>query len=142
MVSNFLKKHTRFRNCAGVFLLFILSFNASAQLDSASVSLNLANVLDPADSNVVINVLNVDVFLNDTDYFGEIVVTMYQAGTDYPLMMQKFTKQEALNGQYLIGNHLIVPFNEVDSAGAYRMETQVRNYQGANLPLIVTNFNN
>ncbi len=113
-----------------------------AQLDSASVSLSLTNEVDPLDSTAMVDVLHVDVYLNDTDFFGELVVTIYQTGTDYPLMMQKFTKQEALDSAMLSGNQLDVPFYEVDSAGSYRVETQVRNYQGANLPMIISNYNN
>lgn len=112
-----------------------------AQLDSASVTLNITTAPDPDDSLSTMDVIEVEVYLDDIDFVGEVLVTMYEGGTDYPLMMQKFTKQQAIDNGLLSGDTITVPLYDIDSAEFYRIETQVRNYQGANLPMIISNYN-
>lgn len=142
MVSNFLKKHTRFRNCAGVFLLMILSFNGTAQLDSASVSLSFTTAQDPEDSLATVDVIEVNVSIYDIDFMGEVIVTLFDQATNYPIQRLKKSSAELIAEGSINGDIATVYFYEVLTTEDYTIETQVRNFQGANLGLITTQLSN
>jgi hypothetical protein len=130
------------------FLLFgmlLLGNGVYAQLDSAavsSISFTQEIVTDSA-TNVTdtIDVMNVDVYTNDIDFLGEVVITVYETSTDFPLSKRKLSKQEALLVGAITGNNVLVSLDGFVSNESYRIEVLVRNYQDANLSLVIYNHN-
>ena len=120
--------------------IVFLSGTTFSQLDSVSISninftqeIYVDSVTNVSDT---VDVMNVDVYVNDTDFLGEIVVTVLDPSTDYPLAKQKLTKQEAIDEGLLTGNNIQVSLDYLTSPESYRIELIVRNYQGANLPMV------
>jgi len=142
MTKTFLKNHAGIRNWAGVFLLFIVTLNASAQLDSASVSLSFTTAQDPEDSLATVDVIEVNVSIYDIDFMGEVIVTLYDQATNYPLQRLKKSSAELIAEGSINGDIATMYFYEILTTEDYTIETQVRNFQGANLGLITTQLSN
>ncbi len=126
-------------NLKQLILLLAIAFCSNglfAQLDSASVSLSLTNEVDPSDTTAMVDVLTIETTVNDIDFFGEVVITVYEYNTNYPVSMMKVAKQEFIDEQQVSGNVLITKIYGIDGSMSFRIETSVRNFQGASLPII------
>ncbi len=130
---------------SSVFTSFIFLFwtgNAIGQIDSVNVSIHFETGQSPVDSMLTTDILEVDIAVYDIDFFGEAVVSVYDAASsDYPVSKIKMTKQEFIDESQLNGSVVTMKFYGIDPQGSYRIDTQVRNYQGANFQLISTNHN-
>lgn len=111
------------------------------QIDSVDVDIHFETGTTPWDSVTTVNILNVDVSVYDVDFLGLVIVALYEGGTDYPIAMVKMTLAELIAAGQKSGDTVTLFLYEIDPAGSYRIETQVRNFQDANLPLVVTNHN-
>lgn len=124
--------------CLFLFLLF--SFFSSSQLDSASVNAYFETTtahLEGLDSTVTIKVIKTETWVNDFDFFGEIVVTAYDEETGYPVHKIKHTTQSILDNN--LRNSGIIAINlqhGIEEGKTYRVEVIVRDYQGMNYPII------
>lgn len=129
------------KNLCSVLLFCVLSFNTDAQLDSANIDtvyLSPETVIDSLGFGDTLNILDIDVYVNDTDFLGEIVVGIYDQGSDFPMSMVKQSKAELQANQQIAG--LVVSMRLLTAARppqGYRIEVQVRNHQGGNLPLLI-----
>lgn len=114
-----------------------------AQLDSVSVSLEFdqETVLDSLGGTDTLHYMNVNVYTDDIDFLGEIIVTVYDGNSNFPLGKLKFTKQEAINEGILSGSITTIRFDYRSTAESYKVESLIRNYQGANLPLVTVYHN-
>ena len=121
-----------------VFFTFCLP--VFGQIDSVDVNIHFETGTSPWDSSTV-DILHVDVSVYDVDFLGVVVATLYEAGTDYPISMVKMSLAEFITANQKSGETVTVLFYEIAPEGSYRIETQVRNFQDANLPLVVTNHN-
>ena len=131
------------RGAALIFGLLVLNYNVGfSQLDSASVTLSFTVETDPMDSTQMVDALNISTTVNDIDYLGEVVVTVYDLSTGYPVAMVKVSKQEFLDENLVTGDTALLQLLDIDSASSYRVETIVRNYQGGQLPTITEEINN
>jgi hypothetical protein len=98
-------------------------------------------VTDSLGGTDTLDFVNVNVYTDDVDFLGEIIVTVFGANSNFPLGKLKYTKQESINAGILSGSITTIRFDELSPTGAYRIEALVRNYHGANLPLVTVNHN-
>lgn len=127
------------------FGLMMFASVANAQLNNAAVNSvsftqefvtnSLTSVTDTLD------VMNVDVYIDGIDFMGEVLVTVYDQATGYPLQLVKQTKTELETNGLLVGSVATLKiFELMPSQGTYNVDVQVRNVQGGNLPLISTQY--
>jgi hypothetical protein len=129
-----------------IILLFSSSFLSYSQIDSVDVNLNFtvetdSTILDSLGNYSIIDVINVNATINDVDFLGEVLVTVYDSSLDYPIAMIKMTAQQIIDANQKVGSVVTVKLDGIDPSGSYRVETQVRNFQGANFPMVTTNYN-
>jgi len=125
--------------------VLFLSGTTFSQLDTVSVSnisfsqeVEMDTVTNVSDT---IDIMSLDIYMDDIDFMGEFIVTVYDSGTDYPLSMIKYTRQEAIDEGIINADVATVQLAYLGASGSYRIETQVRNYQGGNLPVVISNHN-
>ena len=128
-----------------IVLVFASSFSYS-QLDSVNVDITFTTEVDSTTTDslgmyVIDDVINVNASVYDVDFLGEVIVTVYDHATDYPIAMLKMTKQQIIDADQKVGSTVTLKIYGIDDAGSYRIETQVRNFQGANFPMVITNYN-
>lgn len=127
-----------------LFLGFILlSSGAFAQLDSVSVSnVSFTQELttDSLNGSVdTLNIMNVEIYIDDIDFMGEVIVMVYDQTNGFPLQIVKHTKSE-LDNLGLITNATA----KMEVAGlspetnSYKIDVQVRDFYGGNLPVVST----
>ncbi|GEM_PF-3776052 len=118
-----------------------LALFSSAQIDSASVQLSFTTGPDPMDANSTIDFMNVDVTVYSVSSVGEVVISVNDVGMGFPIEIVAKTAQELSSEGLVTGNtiHLKVP--RMSPLEDYRIETALRNIQGANFPLITTDYN-
>lgn len=127
-------------------MLFV-SGQLFGQLDSAAIVSVNETTIEITDTLGVIHtdtVIEVQVFINDFDFFGEIIVTAIHVESQYPLQKLKLLKSEIENNNlFNITQNTIsiyIPISEV--IGDIEIQAIVRNYQGANLPLLFSTYLN
>ncbi|MBC9812573.1 hypothetical protein H9Y05_08835 [Crocinitomicaceae bacterium CZZ-1] len=123
-----------------LLILAFVPFSSTAQLDSASVNTYFETVtvqLEGLDSTATVKAIKTETWVNDFDFFGEIIVTAYDQETDYPVHKIKHTAQSILdNNLYNSGIITINIQHGVEEEREYRVEVIVRDYQGMNYPII------
>ena len=129
-----------------LFLFFSSTFISFSQIDSVNVNIIFTTEVDSTTTDslgmyVIDDVINVNASVYDIDFLGEVIVTIYDHATDYPIAMLKMTKQQIIDADQKVGSTVTLKIYEIDSAGSYRVETQIRNFQGANFPMVITNYN-
>ena len=133
---------------SGIILLLLLTISLSSfsQIDSVNVNVTFtietdSTNLDSLGNYVVLDVINVNATIHDVDFLGEVIVTVYDSATDYPIAMRKMTAQQIIDANQKVGSVVTLKLDDIDPLGSYRVETQVRNFQGANFPMVITNYN-
>lgn len=116
----------------------MLSF---AQINSVTSDVHFETEVGESDSASVINVLHVDATIDDIDFMGEILTTVYDAVSNYPVMLIKMTKQEYTDSNDISEDIVTTRIYGLSPENSYRIETVVRNFQGANFPVVITNYN-
>jgi hypothetical protein len=123
-----------------VFILPLLqSFNASAQLDSAAIVSVVESTISTSDSlGYQMSSIEVQIFVNDFDFLGEIVITVVESESGYPLGMIKKSKVEieqnnGFNSQTGVVSLALEVYN---TQNGKNLRAVVRNYQGASLPYL------
>jgi hypothetical protein len=135
-----------FLRTAAVFIVFAcLALNANSQIDSVDVDITFTSeidstIIDSLGNYVLVDVMNVNTTIYDIDYMGEVIVTLYEGGTNFPMGMMKMTAQEFIDENLKVGNTVTTKLFGVDPSISFVIETQVRNFQGANLPIVSTNY--
>ncbi|MCR9174227.1 MAG: hypothetical protein NXI10_17150 [bacterium] len=122
-----------------LFGLLILGHGALAQLDSVSVTLSFTQeaTLDSTQINDSTDILYVEVYLDDIDFFGEVIVTVYDLSSGQPLAMIKSTKAELDSLNAISASVATIEFPGFPPiASSYRVDVLPRNFQGGNLPII------
>lgn len=123
-----------------LFLLALFPFYSAAQLDSASVNAYFETTtaqLEGYDSTVIVKVIKTETWVNDFDFFGEIIVTAYDEETGYPVQKIKHTAQSILDNNLLNSGSIVINLQSgIEEGKAYRVDVIVRDYQGMNYPII------
>jgi uncharacterized protein YfaS (alpha-2-macroglobulin family) len=125
--------------------LVCLSFNSQSQINSVDVNITFTSEIDSTltdslGNHILADVMNVNVNIDDVDYMGEVMVTLYEGGTNFPMGIMKMTAQDFIDKNLKVGNTVTVKLFGVDPTIPCSIETQVRNFQGANLPVVTTNY--
>lgn len=129
-----------------VMMLFV-SGQLFAQLDSAAIVsvINVpVEVLDTNETEIIYSELSIQTYINDYDFFGEILLVVKDVENDYPLIMKKLTKVEIENLNLFNSGSKIISITLPIYSIVEIMEIQVvvRNYQGGNLPYQYYTLNN
>lgn len=121
-----------------LFLLFLVFSNFSfSQLDSANVTLEFKpNTIIENGDTIVANYFEATVWVNDMDFFGEVVIDVFDTEYNYPVNKVKFTKQQLLDQSLISGLTFKVGVYNIEEGKQYKIVTHVRDYQGMNLPFI------
>ncbi len=123
-----------------LLLLALFPFFSSAQLDSASVNayFEMADArIEGVDSTVTLKIIKTETWVNDFDFFGEIIVTAYDEETGYPVHKIKHTAQSIIANN--LHNSGIIAINiqhGIEEGKTYRVDVIVRDYHGMNYPII------
>lgn len=116
-----------------LFLSF--SFFSYSQLTEASAEVSVESaVLNEEDGTLMtyFNIVN-NVTINDADFFGAVVITVYDSENGYPLAKIKKQKSD-LDIQ---NNQFVVKIVGMENQSGYDVEIDVRDYQSNTLPLIL-----
>lgn len=122
------------------FGIVFISGTSNAQLDSiaiSNVSFTQEFVTDSIGGTDTLELLQLEVYANDIDFLGEAIVVVYEGSSGYPLSMVKETKSEMEAADMISGS--VISFTIAglqDIVDRYRIEVQIRNFQGANLPVV------
>lgn len=124
-------------------LMSLLSFGATCQLDSVNVTYTLTEYQNPEDSTQVGENLAVQVWVNDFDFFGEVIIDVIHLDSQYPLAMVKKTKSEIENENLLNSEGWMnIPIGLLVAGNDLELKISVRNFQELNLPQVVLMHNN
>lgn len=66
---------------------FLLSFSAVSQLDSVSVNAHfeMVNIQTEGGDSLTVKIIRAETWINDFDFFGEIIVTAYDEASGFPV---------------------------------------------------------
>ena len=131
-------------SCA--IVLISLSFNSYSQIDSVNVAITFTSEIDSVTPDSLgnyslVDVININTSIYDIDFMGEVIVTIYDGATDFPISKVKMTAQDFIDQNLKVGSTVTTKLFGGNVAGSYRIETLVRNFQGADLPVVITNHN-
>ncbi len=128
------------------FLLLTISFclycNTSfSQLDSVSVSISFVTDSTLAmDTLIPSETMKADIWVNDTDFVGKVMISVYDQSNNRPMARVKYSHAELLQEGYISGNVLSVPVGYLDSTGQYSVKLQLQNFQLNYLSPIEINY--
>jgi len=115
------------------FLLFfsLLSNFSYSQLDSVSVSISFE-----ADSSVVIDtlfsseIMKADIWVNDTDFVGQVMVSVYDLQSHVPVSRVKFSRQQLISEGYILDENTIsFPAGYLSASGQYSIDFELLDFQ-------------
>ena len=124
-----------------ILFLFLFSFGSFSfsQVDSVDVTIHFDLGIDPYDS-VTVDVMHIDLSIHDIDFLGEVLVTLYEPTSGFPLSKIKMTKAELELESLISGSDATIKIYGLDPTLEYNIESLVRNYQGGNFPLINSTY--
>lgn len=123
---------------------FLLSFSAVSQLDSVSVNAHfeMVNIQTEGGDSLTVKIIRAETWINDFDFFGEIIVTAYDEVSGFPVDKVKHTVQSITENElYNSGIITVDLYRGLEEGRSYRLEVIVRDYQGMNLPVASTLLN-
>ena len=116
----------------------ISAFFSFSQLDSTSIMLSSESYsyLDENNDSILARCVNVETWVNDFDFFGEIVVTVIELENNFPVEIKKLSKNDVISSNSILTDSILIKMYAGIVVGrTYSIEVQVRDYQGLNLPL-------
>lgn len=125
-------------------LILLVSSSAFSQLDSVDFSMSF--VMNPTftagldEAALQSDVLQVKVFLNDTDYVGKLIVMIYDLQTNTPMAILKLEREEILSGTYTENGLVVFNIPYLNSSTSYKVILETLNFQQAYLPRVEKNF--
>jgi hypothetical protein len=133
------------KNTFATLLFLLLGMPAFAQLDpvQVNVSFDPQTLVDEfSDSTFQIQMLQAKIRVNDFDFLGQVMISVYDQATDTPLARVKYTVAE-ITAQGLLSNGWItLNLGALQGNVAVRVDTQLTNFVGAYLAPVVTLFQN
>lgn len=121
-------------------VVFCFSFLANCQLDSVNVTYQFNSI--PANENAAPNFqkLFVNVWVNDFDFFGEVIIDVIDAQTNYPLTKVKVTHDEIVTMNVLNNGQFTIEIGNFNFQNQMIIKASIRNYQYLDLPQIILNY--
>jgi hypothetical protein len=121
-----------------LFLFLFFPFLGYSQIDSIDVNVKFERKTFKVEGedSLTLKVIKAETWINDFDFFGEIIVTVYDEIGGYLVDKVKYTKQAVIdNNLYNSGVISTILYNGIDKHN-YRIDVLVRDYQGMNFPII------
>lgn len=119
-----------------LFLLAFSPFSSLAQLDSASVNAYFETAtaqLGGLDSTITIKVIKTETWVNDFNFFGEIVVEFTEISTGYTVYIDKKTKQQLIQEGLITNNVIHISGYHIEEQRSYKIRCIIRDDQGNNI---------
>ena len=123
-----------------MLVMLFVSVSSFGQITSVTANVHFEIGIDPYDS-LSTDVMHVDATIDDIDFMGEVLVTVYEPSTNFPVARIKATKVELQNENQISGNVATIEIYGFTPSEGYRIETLIRNYQGGNFPIVTTDYN-
>lgn len=121
-------------------VVFCFSFLANCQLDSVSVTYQFNAI--PVNENAAPNFqkLFVNVWVSDFDFFGEVIIDVVDAQTNYPLTKVKITHDDVVNLNLISNGQFSIEIGNFNTENHLIIKANVSNYQFLDLPQIILNY--
>lgn len=122
--------------------LLCLNANISfGQLDSSTVSIEFVeNSGALTDSLIPSETMQLNIWVNDSDFVGKVVVNVSDKSSNRPAAKVEFTRQELLTKNYISGNLISIPAGFLSSSGEYKVMVQLQNLQLGYLSPVQINY--
>lgn len=122
--------------------LLCLNANISfGQLDSSTVSIEFVeNSGALTDSLIPSETMQLNIWVNDSDFVGKVVVNVSDKSSNWPVAKVEFTRQELLTKNYISGNLISIPAGFLSSSGEYKVMVQLQNLQLGYLSPVQINY--
>lgn len=130
--------------------LFLLVLVCSAfstvtysQLDSVSVSVSFSLEVDSTSMDSVLvpsDFMTVNVWVNDPLMVGNILISVYESPSGFPMARVNLNLAELQAAGYLSGNTYMIPIGFLDDSLSYEIKTLPQNFQLAHLPEITISY--
>jgi hypothetical protein len=133
------------KNTFATLLFLLLGMPAFAQLDSVQVNVSFdpQTIVDEvSDSTFQVQMLQAKIWVNDFDFLGQAMVSVYDQATHTPLARVKYTAAEITAQNLLADGWITLNLGALQGNVAVRVETQLTNFTGAYLAPVVTLFQN
>jgi len=117
-------------------LFLICGFSAFSQLDSVQVNVSFEDQIilpEGADSALHVQMLQTKIWVNDIDFLGQVMVSVYDQATDTPLARVKYNSAEIQAQELLADGWITLNTVALQGAVAVRVVTQLTNFTGAHL---------
>jgi len=125
------------------FLFLVLGMPVFAQLDSVQVQVSFqSHTVQAGDSTLQVEMLQAKVWVNDFDFLGQVMVSVYDQATNTPLARVKYTAAEITAQNLLVNGWVTVDLLPLQGNVAVRVESQLTNFVGAYLAPVETLFQN
>jgi hypothetical protein len=126
------------KNTFATLLFLILGIPAFAQLDSVQVNVSFdLQTITTQDSTLQVQMLQAKVWVNDFDFLGQVMVSVYDQATNTPLARVKYTAAEITAQNLLANGWITLNLGALQGNVAVRVETQVTSFTGAyHMPVI------
>ncbi len=115
-----------------LFLFLLSYFPVFCQLDSISVTAHfeMVNVQPEEGDPVSVKIIRTETWVNDFDFFGEIVVEFTEISTGYTVYIVKKTKQQIIHENLITNNVIRIPGYNIEEQRSYKVRFIIRDYQG------------
>lgn len=126
-----------------ITFLGILSFSSFSQLDSTNASVSFSSIVDSTylDSiNVPADFMTVNVWVNDPVATGNIMVSVYEITSGYPMARIHWNSTKLQSMNPLNENNFLIPVGFLDSNLGYTIHVEVKDTQAAVLPELTFSY--
>lgn len=101
-----------------------------SQLDSVSVSVTFTTDANVTDTLMMPEVINAVIWMNDTDFIGQAMISVFDPVTNFPLARVKVDRQEMINAGYILNTNTVsFPIGNLPSNGQYSIEFELKDFQ-------------
>lgn len=75
-------------------------------------------------------VINAVIWMNDTDFIGQAMISVFDPVTNFPLARVKVDRQEMINAGYILNTNTVsFPIGNLPSNGQYSIEFELKDFQ-------------
>lgn len=133
------------KNTFLICLFCLCGLQVFSQLDSVQVNVTFeTQTFTPAASDSVLQVqmLQTKIWVNDLDFLGQVMVSVYDQATNTPLARVKYTATEIQTQGLVSGGWIVLNTVALQGQIAVRVVTQLTGFTGAYLAPVVTLYQN
>lgn len=120
------------RKLLSLLVIFIASFSLQAQMDSISVNVYFeGEVESPFDSTQTYEYIHVDVFVDDFDFFGELLIEVSDSLYGNILAKYKRSAAQVVEQELLDGSVIKAEIDAFAIDRSYKIVARISGYNGA-----------